>query len=353
MLSNQEAMALIANASRRSAFGALSVGNLAESITSISKIVAKSLSNGGKILVFGNGGSAGAAQHFAAEFSGKLKNVRPPLAAIALSADSVALTAIGNDFGFNEIFARQVVAIANAHDVVIGLSTSGKSENVRRGLAAGKEIGAITIGLVGSNNDLGSDMSIAVPVADTPRIQESHELVLHQIAQLSERFLTSVENDSSADVFDFVIQRDRLLLFRKWIEDTQQTLVTTNGVFDLLHAGHRASLKAARALGDMLVVCVNADDSVKALKGSSRPIQTLADRLESLSELPSVDHVVVFDQDSPSRVLEDLQPSIHAKGGDYLESDLKEREVVLRNGGRIVILPTLEGYSTTSLLGES
>ena len=131
------------------------------------------------------------------------------------------------------------------------------------------------------------------------------------------------------------------------------TVVATGGCFDLLHAGHVALLRAARALGDCLVVCLNSDDSVRRLKGPSRPLVPEADRVRVLEALECVDAVVVFDEDTPEAVLDSVRPDVWAKGGDYALSDLPEAEVVARWSGETVVLPYLDGRSTTALIGAA
>ena len=128
------------------------------------------------------------------------------------------------------------------------------------------------------------------------------------------------------------------------------TVVATGGCFDLLHAGHVATLQAARALGDCLVVCLNSDDSVRRLKGPERPLQSQGDRAKVLEALGCVDAVVVFDEDTPETVLASLRPNVWAKGGDYAGADLPEARLVQSWGGAAVVLPYLDGRSTTSLV---
>jgi rfaE bifunctional protein nucleotidyltransferase chain/domain len=131
------------------------------------------------------------------------------------------------------------------------------------------------------------------------------------------------------------------------------TVVATGGCFDLLHAGHVSLLRAARALGDCLVVCLNSDQSVRRLKGPSRPLAPQADRVRVLEALECVDAVLVFDEDTPERLLDELRPDVWAKGGDYALSDLPEAEVVSRWDGETVVLPYLHGRSTTALIGAA
>jgi len=128
-------------------------------------------------------------------------------------------------------------------------------------------------------------------------------------------------------------------------------LVFTNGVFDILHAGHVRYLEHARTLGDMLMVGMNTDASVRRLnKGPNRPINTLVDRIEVIEALRCVDGVVAFDEDTPEALIAILRPDIHVKGGDYTVESLPESKIVLGYGGQVVILPTLEGRSSTRVI---
>ena len=131
------------------------------------------------------------------------------------------------------------------------------------------------------------------------------------------------------------------------------TVVATGGCFDLLHAGHVAVLQQARALGDCLVVLLNSDDSVRRLKGPSRPLQREDDRADVLRALGCVDAVLVFDEDTPARALDALRPDVFAKGGDYALTSIPEADVVAGWGGQAVVLPYLAGRSTTSLIQEA
>ncbi len=150
------------------------------------------LSNGGKLLLMGNGGSAADCQHIAAELIGRFKKERKAIPALALTVDSSSLTALGNDYGFDAIFSRQVEALAAPSDAVLGISTSGNSKNVILGLNIASKIGAKTIGLMG--NDGGSmkdsvDIGIIVPSDDTARIQEVHISIGHIICEIIEQEL--------------------------------------------------------------------------------------------------------------------------------------------------------------------
>ena len=148
--------------------------------------------NDGKVLFCGNGGSAGDAQHLAAELSGRFYLDRPPLYAEALHVNSSYLTAVGNDYGYDEVFARMVRAAARPGDVVVGLSTSGNSPNVLRALAVATEQGATTVGMTGQSGGKMADavdLLLNVPSADTPRIQECHITIGHIVCELVEATL--------------------------------------------------------------------------------------------------------------------------------------------------------------------
>lgn len=145
------------------------------------------LQNGGKILIFGNGGSAADAQHIAAELVGRYKVERKSLAAIALTTDSSAITCIANDYSYDYVFSRQLEALANPKDVAIGISTGGTSSNIVNGIKTAKDLGCKTIGFSGRGggafNDL-CDINLVVPAEDTPRIQEMHIVIGHTICHL-------------------------------------------------------------------------------------------------------------------------------------------------------------------------
>lgn len=129
-------------------------------------------------------------------------------------------------------------------------------------------------------------------------------------------------------------------------------VVFTNGCFDILHVGHLRYLEQAKEQGDILVIGVNSDASVRRLKGPTRPINSELDRAEILAGLRAVDYTVIFEEDTPVELIEELKPSIHVKGGDYKKEDLPETEVVERNGGEVRILMLVDGKSTTSVVNK-
>lgn len=135
-----------------------------------------------------------------------------------------------------------------------------------------------------------------------------------------------------------------------------KSVVFTNGCFDILHVGHVRYLQDARALGDILVVGVNTDDSVRRLKGPTRPVVSEWERAEILCSLECVDYVSLFNEDTPVELITAVKPSIHVKGGDYKVEDLPEAKVVIENGGKVVIVSfsstESEGFSTTNVIGK-
>ncbi len=138
----------------------------------------------------------------------------------------------------------------------------------------------------------------------------------------------------------------------KKLKDEGKKVVFTNGCFDILHVGHLRYLEQAKNEGDILIIGVNSDDSVRRLKGPTRPINTELDRAEMLAGLKAVDYTVIFTEDTPVELIEELKPSIHVKGGDYKKEDLPETEAVERNGGEVRILMLVDGKSTTNVVNK-
>jgi len=165
------------------------INNNIHQIEQIVRLITDAYKNNKKVLIFGNGGSAADAMHFAAELVGRFKIERKALPAINLTADSSIMTAVGNDYGFDAIFSRQVEALAQKDDVLIGISTSGNSQNVINAMEAGKKIGASTVSFLGKDGGKLNgvcDVSIVVPSDNTPRIQETHITIVHIICELLE-----------------------------------------------------------------------------------------------------------------------------------------------------------------------
>jgi D-sedoheptulose 7-phosphate isomerase len=163
---------------------------LARTIETVARLCAKALRDGNKLLLAGNGGSAADAQHLAAELVSRFYFDRPGLAAVALTTDTSALTAIGNDYGFERLFARQVDALGRKGDVFIGLSTSGNSPNILKALDEARLKGLVTVGLTGRGGGKMAalcDHCLRMPSSETPRIQEGHIVVGHTLCALVER----------------------------------------------------------------------------------------------------------------------------------------------------------------------
>lgn len=163
------------------------IENMQDKLEEASKLAVETLKNGNKILLCGNGGSAGDAQHIAAELTGRYKTERKGLPGIALTTDTSALTAIGNDYGYDRVFDRQVEALAQKGDLLIGISTSGNSKNIINALKLAKQMGCKTLGFSGRDGGAMNevcDINLIVPSNDTPRIQEMHILFGHTICQI-------------------------------------------------------------------------------------------------------------------------------------------------------------------------
>jgi D-sedoheptulose 7-phosphate isomerase len=161
-------------------------GECAAEIAAVAEAATEAFRNGGKLLLFGNGGSAAEAVHVAAEFVGRYLIDRHPLPAIALAENLSSLTAIGNDYGYDEVFSRQLRALGAAGDVAIGMTTSGRSPNVVKGLQAARELDLLAVGMTGAEpGPVGeaSDLCIRIPSTDTPRVQEGHLLASHIVCE--------------------------------------------------------------------------------------------------------------------------------------------------------------------------
>ena len=165
-----------------------------DAIATAADAIGRAVLTGGKLLAFGNGGSASDAEHLVAELVGRFEGERRALAAVALTADSSVVTAIGNDYGYQHVFTRQIEALGGSGDIAFGISTSGRSANVEAALAAGKARGMVTIALTGRDGGrMGTDADIHLNVAEssTARIQEVHRTILHAMCSLIEHQVRS------------------------------------------------------------------------------------------------------------------------------------------------------------------
>lgn len=324
-------------------------------VTAAARAIAKAFRTGNKVVLFGNGGSAADAQHLAAEFVGRFSQDRSSLPAVALTADSATLTSIANDFGFENVFSRQLAGLGRAGDVAVGITTSGKSENVRRALELARASGIQSIALSSERDEMLErivDIFLAVPASSTARIQEGHALLRHMICETVDVLLS---DPAAVPVHPVgALGLDILLKRRAAWRDQGKVVVSTNGCFDLLHAGHVHMLTSARAMGDVLVVGLNADGTVRELKGQGRPLLPAAERAEVLASMRAVDAVVIFEELTPVELLKALQPDIHCKGADYAPevrtSPIPEQAVVEAGGGTVRFVPLRESRSTSEIV---
>jgi len=194
-MSDSETNKIICNLFEDSLNCILESKKLSIEIEKVIQSIIQAYKNNNKVIIFGNGGSAADSQHFAAELIGRFLFERISLPAIALSTDTSIITALGNDYGFEKIFSRQCEALVNKGDIVIGISTSGKSKNVLEAIMVSKDKGAITIGITGGDGGQLQD-SVDIPLTvssySTPRIQEGHRIIIHIICELVEKHFTKI-----------------------------------------------------------------------------------------------------------------------------------------------------------------
>jgi phosphoheptose isomerase len=336
-------------------------------IADAAELVRGAILAGRKILLCGNGGSAADAQHIAAELVGRYVLDRRPLAAISLTTDTSALTSIANDYGYEHVFSRQVEALGAPGDVLIAITTSGSSKNVLAAVAVARARGMKVVGLTGRSGAAfaaSCDACVAVASGVTARIQECHIAIGHLLCEAVDEAFASAgaargNGHATAAVAAPVAtpakQRtlEELIAWREDQRTRKRTVVWTNGAFDVLHAGHLASLRGARQFGDVLIVGVNGDASVRAAKGPARPVFPCEERVALLAALELVDAILVFDDPTPERVLAQLRPDVHAKGADYAPprgKPIPERAVVEAYGGRVEFIPLVPGRSSTQTL---
>ena len=147
-----------------------------------------------------------------------------------------------------------------------------------------------------------------------------------------------------------LVQREDLRALIDTIHHAGKTVVTTNGCYDILHVGHVRYLEKTKTFGDYLIVLLNSDKSVKSIKGPSRPVNNEMDRAEILSALRCVDYVVLFDEDSPRNLLDEMKPDVYTKGADYTMETLPEADIMKKNGTRVEFIDFVEGKSTTKTI---
>ncbi|HAE40788.1 MAG TPA: D-glycero-beta-D-manno-heptose 1-phosphate adenylyltransferase [Candidatus Riflebacteria bacterium] len=304
-----------------------------------------------RVLVCGNGGSAADAEHFAGELVGRFGYDRASLPCISLCTPSATFTAIANDYGYDQVFKRQVQGLGSGGDVLIGISTSGNSPNIVEAFKAAKEMGITTVAMTGSRDSKlsqSADITLRAPATQTPRIQEIHGLLVHSLCRSVEEEIFPVAGRAPALPSEKVLRHEQVVTLAAAIAGRQA--VFTNGCFDILHPGHVYVLKEARKLGELLIVGLNSDSSVKRLKGETRPYHCFEDRAAVLAALACVDYVVGFDEDTPKQLIEALTPKILVKGGDYNHDTIVGADWVTGHGGEVRVVPLLPGHSTTGIL---
>ncbi|CDE59627.1 protein RfaE domain II [Fusobacterium sp. CAG:439] len=149
-----------------------------------------------------------------------------------------------------------------------------------------------------------------------------------------------------------LVKREDLRALIDTIHHAGKTVVTTNGCFDILHVGHVRYLEKTKTFGDFLIVLLNSDKSVKSIKGPSRPVNCELDRAEILSALRCVDYVVLFDEDSPKNLLDEMKPDVYTKGADYTMETLPEADIMKKNGTRVEFIEFVDGKSTTNIINK-
>ncbi len=221
--------------------------------------------------------------------------------------------------------------------------------------ACGKEVFDVTgagdtvLAYLAAMLALGKDEKEAVMIANTAAGIEVGKAGTYQpsLSEVMALFYGSAYDDPSGGS-GRIWKRSDAAFLRDSLKGKR--IVFTNGCFDVIHVGHIRCLNEARKLGDVLIVGVNSDDSVKRLKGKNRPVNSLNDRMEVLAALSSVGHVISFDEDTPYELISEIMPDVLVKGGDYLREEIVGADVVEKNGGKVVIIPLTEGRSTTSIL---
>jgi D-sedoheptulose 7-phosphate isomerase len=344
-LDDLQALKMVINTSKFS--------NLAENFEKAAQISVNCLKNGNTILICGNGGSASDAEHMAGEIVGRFGYDRPSLPCISLCTPSATFTAISNDYGYEKVFARQVSGFGKKGDVLIGISTSGNSANIVEAFKVAKEMNISTIAMTGSKDSKLSaiaDVTMRSGSTRTPRIQEIHSILIHSLCRAIE---DEIFNKAASPALPSkkIISGDEIKTLAEAIKGYKS--VFTNGCFDILHPGHVYILNECRKQGELLIVGLNSDASIKRLKGESRPYHKFEDRANVLAALEAVDYVIGFDEDTPKELIEALTPNILIKGGDYTPETVVGADWVTSHGGKVVIIPLLEGHSTTAILNSN
>lgn len=318
-------------------------------VDDIARLLLETFRSGNSVFAAGNGGSASEASHFIAELVGRfIPGNREALRAISLNADTSVITAISNDFEFENVFSRQLEGLAKSGDLVFAFSTSGSSPNILRVMDTAKQIGSKIVlftGKLANGKRMDVDIHFEVNSSVTALIQEVHLSVIHMICENLEYLMR--ENNYMRDSNNFTKIED--LLVSKEIQDR---LVWVNGCFDILHAGHLQFLRKASCFGDRLWVGVNSDLSIKQIKGDKRPIQNEAERVGQLLELPWVDKVILFDDPDPTMSIAKVKPGIVVKSSEYRNMVIPESQIIKELGSQIIYIDRQLDLSTSRLVSR-
>lgn len=237
-----------------------------------------------------------------------------------LGARGMVLVGDGDPF-FVKSFDKEVYDVSGAGDTTVAYLATCMAGGlpVRKAVEIANVAAGIQVGKVGTS---------------TVSLQEVQEAMSHVVSYQSNKMLLTEDIASFRD------------------HHANQKIVFTNGCFDILHVGHKRYLQQAATLGDILIVGVNSDASVKRLKGESRPVNTVVDRAEMLCALGFVDYVAVFDEDTPYELIKQIQPDVLVKGGDYQPDEVVGKDIVELRGGKVEIIPFVEGKSTTNIINQ-
>jgi len=335
--------------SRIELYRATNQANGNETVQEIAELIYRALQSGNTIYMAGNGGSASESSHFTAELVGRfLPGDRKALRAISLNSDTTVITAIGNDFGFDKIYSRQIEALGKKDDVVICLSTSGTSPNIVELIDASHKIGIKTVLLTGALNKTNlplCDIVFKVNTETTALVQEVHLSIIHMICSHLEELYKI--NRTKKEVKKIIELRNLEIQ-----ENKRPDIVWVNGCFDVLHRGHISFLREAASLGNELWVGLNSDKSIKQLKGPHRPIQQQLERAETLALLPWVSRIIIFDETSPSQAIYKIRPQIIVKSKEYISVQIPEESAINSLNIEVVYLDKIDGISTSNLVSQ-
>jgi len=325
-----------------------------EQISQISQFaeeIVTAFKSGNRLYAFGNGGSASEAQHFTTELIGRFKGNRRALPAISLNSDTSAITCIANDFGFEQVFSRQLEGLLNPGDIVVAFSTSGTSLNVLKGLEVASALGAKTTLLTGSNGQTqrnSSQRTIALGGNETALIQEIHLAIIHIVCDVIEvlsGFQPDEKNREPREIiYDYDLTPD--------LVPKNKELVWVNGCFDIIHEGHLLLMEIAAKQGNHLIVGLNSDASVRQIKGEGRPFIPELYRAKTLARIPFVDQVIIFSDPNPLSILRRIAPHCVVKDSSYESVDYPEKDYLIANRTKIVYTSHISDLSTTAIISR-